>query len=474
MRNLRLILAVVLALPVMMQAELAHAQYAIGANFTSSGITGYVPPDSMGTVGPGHVVTLINGGYRVHDKTGNELMNSTLDEFWTLAGANYTSFTFDPRVAYDPVAERFYATAVDNSGGNNHILVAVSQSNNPLDGWQGFALDSSSANTHWADFPQLGFDQDHVYIGATMARITGLAFTDDQSLLVIPKSDFLSATPTLSSADYLENQKAALDGKMKWQPVQDFSQTNALDVHLFASDIDEISQAQVTDLGGSYGLNLRTGASVLPATEPEAARQPDGAANLESGDLRVRSAVTHVDGTYWGIHGIRDIQVIGTSPNVTVDLGAGLRWFQLDEDGNLLQEGRIRTQGMDFIYGSIAANAEGNVVIGFTGTSPDQYASAMAVVGTTEDGMTSFGDPFILKEGVAGYELIRGGRNRWGDYSATVVDPTNPDIFWTFQEWAVGPEQWAVQATQIIVPEPASICIIGVGGLLLIKRRVLI
>lgn len=51
--------------------------------------------------------------------------------------------------------------------------------------------------------------------------------------------------------------------------------------------------------------------------------------------------------------------------------------------------------------------------------------------------------------------------DRWGDYTTTVVDPSNPNVFWTFQEYAldnsVTPDNWATEITQIIVPEPGSV-----------------
>ena len=57
---------------------------------------------------------------------------------------------------------------------------------------------------------------------------------------------------------------------------------------------------------------------------------------------------------------------------------------------------------------------------------------------------------------------------RWGDFSATTVDPSNPNIFWTFQEYVVAGGSgsnsiWGTQISQItIVPEPASGLLIGI------------
>jgi hypothetical protein len=79
----------------------------------------------------------------------------------------------------------------------------------------------------------------------------------------------------------------------------------------------------------------------------------------------------------------------------------------------------------------------------------------------------------------AGIDNYFGGR--WGDYSATVLDPTDPLSFWTFQEWALGEETWATQITQLrvirdvaSVPEPTSalaILPLGVFGITAVLKR---
>ena len=77
--------------------------------------------------------------------------------------------------------------------------------------------------------------------------------------------------------------------------------------------------------------------------------------------------------------------------------------------------------------------------------------------------LTGIGAPTLLHAGTGPYEHLDGiGRNRWGDYSATVVDPTNPYSFWTFQEFAMDGNQWGIRVTQLIlagdepvIPEPS-------------------
>jgi uncharacterized repeat protein (TIGR01451 family) len=74
-------------------------------------------------------------------------------------------------------------------------------------------------------------------------------------------------------------------------------------------------------------------------------------------------------------------------------------------------------------------------------------------VGATSGGVTSFEAPQVLKLGDGYYARTgTGNRNRWGDYSATVVDPSDSCTFYTFQEFV------AVSGTNTNPPaQPATV-----------------
>jgi hypothetical protein len=89
----------------------------VGANFVGSNIaiSGFVPPDSDGAVGPSQFVELVNGVYRVYDKSGTILQQLSLDQFWSSAGATPHGSSGDPRILYDPESQRWFAAALDFS-----------------------------------------------------------------------------------------------------------------------------------------------------------------------------------------------------------------------------------------------------------------------------------------------------------------------------------------------------------------------
>jgi hypothetical protein len=195
-----------------------QAGLAIGLNFTGSTLgieSPFIPPDTMGAVGPNHFVELINGRYSVYQKNdGLRIQTSSLDQFWTNAGVSFTGFTFDPRTLYDPFSQRWFAASVDNASGDNNFLIAVSKSSDPTAGWTGFVIDSDSSNLRWADFPTLGLNKDGVYLSANMIPIPGRgALGLTTTIVAIPKNDLLAATPTVVNATAFENNSSnILDG----------------------------------------------------------------------------------------------------------------------------------------------------------------------------------------------------------------------------------------------------------------------
>ncbi len=176
-----------------------------GVNFTASTQldSGFTPPDVMGAVGPNHIVEFINGRCAVYTKSGQFLQASSLNNFWSSAGAVPAgSYAFDPRILYDSSIQRWYATAADNARGKNNLLFAVSKSADPTAGWWGFKIDPDSSNLRWADFPTLGYNRDAVYLAATLYPIaSGSTAT---TLVVLPKADLLGPVPAISAMTKFE------------------------------------------------------------------------------------------------------------------------------------------------------------------------------------------------------------------------------------------------------------------------------
>src|SRR5262249_23939563 len=92
-------------------------------------------------------------------------------------------------------------------------------------------------------------------------------------------------------------------------------------------------------------------------------------------------------------------------------------------------------------------------------------------VGQVVSNKLSFGDLTLLKAGTASYQnpdpTDPAGSSRWGDYSATSLDPADPTRFWTIQMIPVSGTSWQTQITEIITT--VSVSIISSGTNLIIS-----
>src|SRR6185312_7211785 len=93
-------------------------QIQIGQNFTGSDNTGsgVTPADGDGAIGPKHYVEFINGVFAIYTKTnGLRIRHISDSQFWANAGVILSpdATISDPRVIYDPVSQRWFASMVD-------------------------------------------------------------------------------------------------------------------------------------------------------------------------------------------------------------------------------------------------------------------------------------------------------------------------------------------------------------------------
>ena len=102
---------------------------------------------------------------RQDNRQGPETHDQT--EFWKNARPGFTLPTLnDPRMTYDPLAERWYIL-VQAQSGPSYGFLAVSESVDPTRGWKGVQLPMKPANLGM----KLGFDKNGVYI--TFIIMTG-------------------------------------------------------------------------------------------------------------------------------------------------------------------------------------------------------------------------------------------------------------------------------------------------------------
>lgn len=428
--------------------------FSIGTNFTGPTFSEarFVPPDTMGGVGPDHIAVLINGYFEVFDRVGVSQMSKSLNDFFIDAGVTPAgAFAFDPRILYDKFSERWFATAVDNQRGPNNILFAVSSSSDPSGDWTAFSVDSDSTDQTWADLPMMGINSEVVVITATMPSLTSGRRTTNA--LILPKSDLLTSNPSIAHATFIEDSLIPIAA----QPVVDLDNGN-LPLTMLSDGVTSFQtklhwRYQISGTPNAPDVELAFAVPTTFRVGTTPVDQPGTKADVHAGDTRIFSNVVGQNGSEWAVHGVDEAG------------RAAIEWFEIDQvTGTPLQQGIISDSSLGLNFASIAVNDMGDVVIGFSGGGPNTFMSSYAVVGTTTAGVTHFGPITQLTAGLSDYERLDDrDRNRWGDYSATVIDPLDSNRFWTFQEFVVAEDEWAIQVTEIVVPEPSAMLLFFFG-----------
>jgi hypothetical protein len=365
------------------------------------------PPDSCGAAGPDHFVEVVNRNFAVYDKyTGEELINILLGSF--LPGSNG-----DPRVLYDQFSERWFIIVCDFS---TRIYLAVSTSEDPTEEWFkcSFVVSQGSDAGKSPDYPTLGVDNVGVYTSAYM-----IGGGSRMSIFALEKAPLIDSNPSLG--DIYAFRELPYEGAI--QPVHTYGSCSG-EYFVSRSSSTAIRLRLLTDLLTNPVLT-----NLCLVNVPSHASPPDAPAlgsnvPLDTVGHRLMNAV-YRDGYIWTAH------CIG------LDGRAASRWYKIDVSARTLDDyGTIQDPEMYYFFPTIMVNANGDAIMGFSGSSSEQYAAAYYTGRYADDPPGEMAEPVILKEGEATYNLIDGyGRNRWGDYSLCSLDPVT-ETLWTIQEYA--------------------------------------
>src|ERR1019366_1345670 len=415
-----------------------------GANLTDvNGLgTGGTPPDTMGAAGTNQFVEFINGAFAVYNKAGVRQSLISDNMFWENAGisaATIAAGLTDTRIIYDAGSGRWFASELTTDNTANRVLVARSDSSNPSGPWKAVNL---LANSGFGDFDTLGVVSLAVSLGVNNFD-SGNNFTG-VSFFSIPKADLLAATPATNNMTRFDNLNADSYGFA----LQGVCNPSAGLGHGVIIAIDNAAynffDRTTINNPGAAGATLATTVRLPNAYDggPNPAVQPGGA-TIDAGDDRFSGAVRQAGGNIFManciLQGSRD----------------AVHWLVLKESNNaILGEGIFSNANYDFFYPTIAANSKGQFLVGFNRsgtTAPAGDIGIYGAVGTVSGSTVTMGSAFLIQTGaVSNFTLsFDSAPYRWGDFSATMVDPTDDDLFWTIQEIPATATSWGTQITLI-------------------------
>jgi subtilisin-like proprotein convertase family protein len=430
-----------------------------------------IPPDTHGAVGPSHLMVVLNTQIRIQSRTGATISTATLDSFWAALGVN---FTFDPKILYDPFNNRWMFTVVaDADLATSSVLIAVSQTSDPTGNWKLYKVDADSANTAWADYPSIGFNKNWIVVNVNMFGIGASGGFKRSQIYAFNKANLYAFGASALHKRFVEacNPGATF---CAFTQAPAITYDNTLNTLYLVESWDGHTQLRIRSITGTTGANPVYSATTAfptvtsanawsfnPPNGDDFAPQLGSTEKIHTNDDRIQNVV-YRNGSLWATHTI-------FLPNSATPTRCAVQWWQLSPTGTIQQRGRIddATAPLTFYaFPSIAVNKNSDVLIGFSRFSAQQYASANYAFRAAADAPNTLRTDAVLKAGSAPYfKEFGGGRNRWGDYSNTVVDPINDADMWTIQEHAApvsgGVSRWGTWWGRIASSTPAPLIQLG-------------
>ena len=408
---------------------------------------GCSPPDPNGDVGPNHYVQMVNvTKVAVFNKAGRLLARPfNLGDIFGQEG-HCAEDTGDPIVLYDGLADRWLLSQFNFP---HHICVAVSRTADPLGRYHRYRFDVRD----FPDYFKFGVWPDAYYMSANESSYTAYAF--DRSAMLAGEKEprfvkFTGQTNLLLPAD-LDGPTGPPAGTPGYfYTFKDEAFHGGHDrIELFSLDVDWRRP------------RLSTFARVQVFRVAPFVYTVCGFFNFECAQQRGTGQRIDVV-SEWPMHrfpyrNFGDHQTL--LGNFTVggglgEVGAAIRWFELRDTGGgwrLYQEGTHDPgDGHDRFVGSIAMNGAGQIALGYTVTSSRLFPSIRYAVRGAGDELGALRPEATLVDGKGSQT----GSDRWGDYTAMAVDPSDDCSFWYTNEFYLrsSPTSWRTAIGAFDVP----------------------
>ena len=160
---------------------------------------GFIPPDTVGEIGPNHFVQVVNSAFRIYSRSGTPLipLTSLGTLFSTIPGVCAGSEDGRPIVLYDQFADRWILSEFCLPGGtaNAHQLIAVSRTPDPAGAY--YLYDFVMPNNKINEFPKLGVWSDAYVMTDIQFNQAGTAFLG-VGIFAFDRFKMLAGDPTAS------------------------------------------------------------------------------------------------------------------------------------------------------------------------------------------------------------------------------------------------------------------------------------
>ncbi len=405
--------------------------------------SGFTPPDVAMGVGPNHVVEFNNVVGKIWNKSGGSIGSTfSLNPFFNAANTDALS---DPRIIYDPVSGRWFASILDIT--TSSVRLAVSTTNDPTGSWTTYNIQFGSGPSSGVcpDQPKIGVSSDKfVVAGSDFSNFCDGSFLG-ADFFVINKSQMLSASSLTPLSHFgPDASKSAIF------PVL----TNQTTLYMVSTDGGGTNKVHLFSLTGVPGVGGSVTKTVTDLTVKTMNTPPDGIEptsptnSVNTGDNRVTDAKWSNNKLWLAFNDactpigdtarscVRLVQVNTGTPTVLQDFDIG--FFQ---------------KALYYPALSIENSKSLDVISGYS--SSTVYPSLLVTGQSAFGSPGSYQDPVVI---ASGSQSVTDGR--YGDYFSGALDPSNGTKSWVAGQYmhltpSGSSSRWSTFITSTTVTNPS-------------------
>lgn len=441
----------------------------------SSGLSGSIPPDTMGDVGPTQYIAFVNGRIRGYTKAGSSVGQISASANTFFNSVRNGSGMSDPRIRYDRLSDRWFIVMI-NTAVPNRVCIAVSTNNAPTStaNFTFFFFQHDLVGTTpnadtggFLDYPTMGVDEDAIYIGSRMFNAALTAFTGT-TVHVVRKSSLLTGGPIVVTP-FRQVTAASGNGPYSAMGVDQFD-SGTTEGYVIGGDLsigNRLVVRRITSPDSAPAISGNLNITVTAAGGFGNATCLGSTAPLDGLDNRLYSAMIRKNRltgvrTLWTANHYH-VNTSGGGVVASATSREGSRWYEI---GSMTGTPTLIQSGLQFdastnstehnFMPSIAASGQGHAAMGVT-TCGNARRAEIAVSGRlATDTLGTLQARTIAQTSSTNYNVQGLPEQRWGDYSQTSVDPSDDMTFWTIQEYCNAANSWAVRVIRLIAPPPAT------------------
>lgn len=376
----------------------------------------------------GTIVSVTNSRISIFDTSGKRLERHSLAAFAKTLDLNGNKY--DPRVEYDPRADRFVLLFLNGTvDTNSHIVVAFSQTSDPRKDWNLYSLPGDAVNDgSWSDFPAMALTKDEVFITVNLL-LNDSTWEAGFRQSIVWQLD--------KQAGYNGNQlKQTLYSDITYNgkplrnltPIQGGKNLTGPEVHIisnnnFAPQSQRFFVATITGKANdpTTELKINTVQSDEPYSVPPSADQPFRNTGFETNDARI------LDGYQMG----NTLHFVGNS-RVLSNNKAGIYHGKLTnpQTATTMKLEVTAAPGKELGYPSIAFGEKqdgkhtGLIIANHSSNNTNPGFSGMRFQGVKHS------DVKTLKQGSSSVDRQQAEVERWGDYSGLQRRYNGTKTYW--------------------------------------------